>query len=211
MDTVWYPEIADTLSPHVLKDLFFECSLNGRVFPGRLEHASVIGMALASVLSSQLIMAPDREDLHELCQNLHDYTGWVSSFSESKFLPGVAILRIVSQTPESALEGSFQKWEILSNTPDHLPTTYKLCLSRLVLQTIWRWRRVDATAVFNLKTIELFCKRLMANGDHTLPPLKTNCYLIMAISLGCKRGDFRDLFIPNKECVHFFCSLFEIR
>ena len=50
----------------------------------------------------------------------------------------------------------------------------------------------------------------MANGDHTLLTLKTNCYLIMAISLGCKDGDFRDLFIPDKECVHFLCSLLGI-
>ena len=209
-DMIWYPKIAGALSLHFLEKLLLDCSLNGRVVSGRLEHASVIGMALASVLSTQLIVEPHREDLYDLCRNIHGYTDWVS-FSELAFLPGMAILRIVSQIPGPVRAASFQKWEILSNIPDHLSTAHKLCLSRLVLQTTWRWRHGDRTTVFSLGAMELFCKRLMANGDHTLPTLKTNCYLIMAISLGYQVGDIRDLFIPNNECVHFLCSLLEIR
>jgi len=52
-DTIWYPEIARALSPHTLADLFFECLLDGRVVPDKLEHATSIGMALASILSTQ--------------------------------------------------------------------------------------------------------------------------------------------------------------
>ena len=53
-DMVWYPEIAGAVSPRVLVDLFFDCFLDGKVIPGKLEYASSIGMALASVLSAQL-------------------------------------------------------------------------------------------------------------------------------------------------------------
>ena len=195
-DVIWYPEIAGALSPHILSNLFLECLLDGRVIPGKLDHASMIGMALASVLSIQLCMEPEREDLQDLCHTIHYYTDWVSS-SDSTFLPGVAILRVVSQTPERVRSGSFQKWEIFSKIPDHLPTTHKLCLSRSILQTIWRWRRADPTTVFNLKGIESFCRRLMTNGDHILPTLKIHCFLIMAISLGRRVADVRALFIPN--------------
>ena len=200
VDVIWYPEIAGTLSPRVLATFFFECLLDGRVIPSRLEHASVIGMALASVLSIQLSVEPDSEDLRDLCRTVHYYTDWVSS-SEPTFLPGVAILRIISQTLGRVWDGGFQKWEVLSNISDHLPTAHKLCLSRLALQTIWRWRRMEPAAVFNLEMIELFCKRLMANGDHILPTLKINCYLIMAISLGHQVADIHALFIPNDGCV----------
>ena len=49
-DVIWYPEIASALSPRILANLSFECSLDGRVVPGKLEHATAIGMALTSVL-----------------------------------------------------------------------------------------------------------------------------------------------------------------
>ena len=50
-DMTWYPEIAGALSPVILAENFLECLLDGRIIPGRLEHASAIGMALASILS----------------------------------------------------------------------------------------------------------------------------------------------------------------
>ena len=205
-DTIWYPEISGALSPHILADLFLECLLDGRVIPGKLEHVSMIGMALASVLSIQLSVEPEREDLQDLCHTIHDYTDWVSS-SEPTFLPGVIILRIVTQTPEHTHNGSFQKWEIFSNISDHLPTTHKLCLSRLILQTIWQWRCMDPTTVFNLEGIGLFCKGLMANGDHIIPTLKINCFLIMAISLGLQVANIYALFIPNDRYVVFLFFL----
>jgi len=205
-DTIWYPEIAGALSPHTLADLFHECLLDGRVIPDKSEHVSVIGMALASVLSIQLCMEPEREDLQRLSDSVHYYANWVSE-SEPTFLPGVEILRIVSQTPRNAWTGSFRKWDIFSNVSDHLPTVHKLCLSRMALQTIWRWRRIQevTTTVFNLEAIDLFCRALMANGDHVLPALKINCFLIMAISLGVQIDDIHDLYIPNKEFVASFC------
>ena len=65
-DMVWYPELAAALSPHVLAGLFFECLLPGRVIPDRVEHASSIGMALASVLSTQLCTTSKGEGFEEL-------------------------------------------------------------------------------------------------------------------------------------------------
>ena len=201
-DIILYPEIAHVLSPRVLANHFLGCLSHGRVIPGKLEHASVIGMALASVLSIQLCMDPGRGDLRTLSGSIHHYADAVSE-SEPTFLPGVGILSVVSETPEPAWAGSFRKWDIFSNISDDLPATEKLCLSRMVLQTVWRWRRIQdpSTTVFNLGAIDLFCKGLMANGDHILPALKASCFLIMAISLGDKVDDIRTPFTHNTECV----------
>jgi len=201
-DAILYPEIADILSPRVLADHFNECQSDGRVIPGRLEHANVIGMALASVLSIQLCAEPESGDLRGLSDNIHGYANSVSE-SEKTFFPGVGILRIVSQAPEFVRSGSFQKWDIFSKISDDLPATDKLCLSRTVLQTVWRWRRIQrpSTTVFDLGAIDLFCKGLMANGGHIIYALKTNCFLIMAISLGHRVGDICTLFVLNDECV----------
>jgi len=200
-DMIWYPEIAGALSPRILADLFLDCLMDGRVIPGKSEHASVIGMALASVLSIQFSLEPNRDDLRSLCRTVHYHTDWVSS-SEPMFLLGVTMVRIVSQTPDRVQNGSFRKWEIFSNISDHLQTARKLCLSRVMLQTIWRWRRENpAPLVFNIEGIELFCKGLMANGDHILPTLKVHCFLTMAISLGLQADNVHDLYIPNKESV----------
>jgi len=206
-DMILYPEIANALSPRTLATLFLECLLDGRVIPGKLEHASVIGMALASVLSIQLCTEPEREDLQRLGDSIHPYANWVSE-SEPTLLPGVAVLRIVLETPERVWDGRFRKLGIFSNVSGYLPTSQKLCLTRVILQTIWRWRRIqDPPAVFNLEAIDLFCKGLMENGDHILPTLKINCFLIMAISLGYQAADVRALFTPNNECVIFLFFL----
>ena len=194
-DTIWYPKIAGVLSPHVLTNLFLECLSYGRVIPDKSEHASVIGMALASVLSIQLCMEPDREDLQRLSRKIHHYANCVSDLKPT-LLPGIGILKIVSETPYDA---SFREWD---NTSDNLPTTHKLCLSRVILQTVWRWRRIPgAPAVFDLEAIDLLCRGLMANGNHSHPTLKIHCLLILAISLGHQVDDIETLFIPDDEYV----------
>ncbi|KAF9781606.1 hypothetical protein BJ322DRAFT_232845 [Thelephora terrestris] len=66
-DMIWYPEIAGVVSPHVLADLFFGCTLNGQVIPGKSEQASAIGMALASVLSTRLVIDPEGQELRQIC------------------------------------------------------------------------------------------------------------------------------------------------
>ena len=200
-DMILYPEIADVLEPRILANHFFGCLEDGRVIPDRLEHTNVIGLALASVLSVQLCVDPGRGLLQDISHTIHIHTDCIS-LSEPMFLPGVAILRIVSRTPEPVEGGTFPIWEDLSGIPIHLSTTQKLTLSRMVLQTVWRWRRVqDATSTLNLKAIDLFYKGLMTNGGHIPPALRIDCFLIMAISLGDPIDNVKALFTPNTECV----------
>jgi uncharacterized membrane protein YczE len=97
-DTIWYPEIATALSPHVLADLFFDCLLDGRVIPGKSEHASSIGMALASVLSTRLGMEPEDEGLRELCERIASHIQWERS-SDPIYLLAVATLQFVASVP----------------------------------------------------------------------------------------------------------------
>jgi len=194
-DAIWHPKTVGAISPRILAKLFVECLSYGRIIPGRSEQASVIGMALASVISIQLCMEPEREDLRGLSKDILHYANCVSD-SEPKLLPGVGILKLVLEAPYSA---SFREWD---NTSDHLPTTHKVCLSRVILQTVWRWRWIpNAPAVFNLEAIDLLCRGLMANGDHSRPALKIHCLLIMAISLGHPVDDIRTLYIPDDEYV----------
>ena len=199
VDTVLYPEIMGVLSPDTLAGHFLDCLSDWQGIPGRLEHASVIGMVLASVLSIHLCVEPQSVADRRICIKVH-HPATLASESEPTFLPGIAILALVSQTlaPENAQDSPFK---ILSNIPECLPTKQKRCLNRALLQTIWRRRREDPGTLFNLEAIDLFCKRLMANGDHILLALKIDCFLIMTISLGDKVDDNRILYIPDKECV----------
>ena len=191
-----YPEIAGILSPAVLASHLLSSALGRRAVPERLERTNMLGMALASVLSVQLCIDPEREDLLDLSQDLRHYTDWISS-SEPTVSPGVAILGIVLKNRGE----SVKDWEILSTIPGRLPTSQKLCLSRIILQTVRRWRRDEPTTIFHLESMGAFCDRLMANGDYDVPALKINCFLTMAISLGASADDVRKLFAPDTECV----------
>ena len=205
-DMIWYPETASALSPHTLADLFFDCLLDGRAIPDKLEDASSIGMALASVLSIQLSTEHEGKDLKELCKRIDSDIEWVPPF-ESMFGLVVAVLKLVAQTPSPVPSGQFLQLWTFQSIPEHLPTTCKLWLSRVMLQTIWRWRRVQGpTTVIHFPTLDSVCKRLMADGDQSLVILKTNCVLIMAISLGLT-VDMRDLYPPVDKCVIYPCSL----
>ena len=201
-DMIWYPEIAHTLSPHTLADLFHECLSDGRIIPDRLEHASAIGMAFASVLSIQLCMEPKRRDLDDLVYDTFLCVDDAADF-EPKRLPGVEILRIVTDAIELVDAGSFRNWRIFSVISDNLSIANKQCLSRMVLQTVWRWRRVQrpAAVVFNLEGIDVFCKRLMANGGHAFSALGINCFIIMTISLGAHVANIRYLHPPRTKWV----------
>jgi len=205
-DTIWYPEIAGALSPHILVDLFFDCLLDGRLIPSKEEHAISIGMALASVLSIQLSVEPESKELEDLCKRISDDGGLVSPRelefpSRPMFILIVTVLKFVAQAvPRAPPWESRIEWHNES-IPEHLPTTHKLWLSRVILQTFWRWRRVqDLPVVLNPFPVGLFCKRFMAGGDQMLAILKTNSFLTMAISLGL-RIDICDLYAPHDKCV----------
>jgi len=152
-DTVWYPEIAGALSPHILADLFFNCLLDGRVIPGEEEHASSVGMALASVLSIHLSMEPENQTLRELCGRIRNHVEGGPS-SEPTFLLVTVILKFIAGTPTN-----MEEYDVTRYIPSHLPTTHKLWLSRVVLQTIWRWRCVrEQTRVLHFYGIGLICE-----------------------------------------------------
>ena len=197
-DMIWYPEIAGALSPHILADLFFDCLLDGRVVPGKSEHASSIGMALASVLSARLTIETEDKGLVGLCKRIDNGVEWVSS-SEPTFMLVVATLRFVADTPTRVQGSMFTSWELFESIPSHLPTTRAFWLSRVILQTLWRWRGVqEPTRVLNFFAMGQICQSFAADNDKVLTIIKTNCFLAMAISLGL-RINIRDLYAPNNE------------
>jgi len=205
-DTIWYPEIAGVLSPRVLEDLFFDCLLDGRVIPGKEEYAISIGMALASVLSIRLILKPESRDLGDLCKRVSDdgelvFPWELESPSKQMFILVVTVLKFVAQPVPCAPPWESRAVWYSESIPEHLPTKHKLWLSRVILETFWRWRRVqDFPIVLDPFPVCLFCERSMTDGDQTLVILKTNSLLTMAISLGL-RIDIRDLYVPHNECV----------
>jgi len=199
-DTIWYPEIAGALSPHVLADLFFGCLLDGRVIPSKSEHAGSIGMALASVLSIRLSTEPEDEGLRELCKRIFPHIRWEYS-SEPTYPLVVAVLTLVARVPIQ--NGQSVGCPFHLNVPKRLSTTQGLWLSRVILQTIWRWRRVQGpTRVFDICGVEPVCRALAVNGDQMPDILKTNLFLILAISLGLQI-DIGDLYPPSNKCVVF--------
>ena len=193
-DIIWYPEIAGALSPHILADLFFGCVLDGQVVPGKSEYASSVGMALASVLSAQLIIEPENQALMELCRRICSFVGWPPSF-EPTFALAMYTLRYVAG-PADVDVNVVPFW----NFPSNLSTTRMFWLSRIVLQTLWRRRRVHESAVLRPDWVELIRGGTTADDRTPTTTTKTNFFLAMAISLGL-RIDIRDLYAPNNKFV----------
>jgi len=199
-DTIWYPEVAGALSPHVLADLFFDCLLDGWPISGKSEYAGSIGMALASVLSIRLSMEPEDLGLRELCGRISSDVRWETS-TEPVFLLVVAVLRLVARVPTR--NGRLMGSEFYQSVPEHLSATQGLWLSRVILQTIWRWRCVQgSTGVFGIGEVGAVCQALVATGDQMPNVLKTNLFLVLAISLGLQI-DIGDLYPPGNKCVVF--------
>jgi len=197
-DMIWYPEIAGALSPHILADLFFDCLSDGWVIRGKSEHAGSIGMALASVLTVHLNMWSEDKGLKELCNRI-DSEIKGGPLCEKILALVIKVLKFVVTTPFEQSETPMD-WELYSAVPD-LSTTHKLWLSRVVLQTIWRWMHIQNLAtVPHLYAIHRVCIGSVADGGETVVIPRTNCFLIMAIILGL-RIDIRDLYTPNNMCV----------
>jgi len=205
-DTIWYPEIAGALSPHILADQFFGCMLDGQVVPGKSEYASSIGMALASVLSTQLTIEPENLTLRELCGRVYNRIRSAPEF-EPMFMLVVSTLKYVADSAEGLVTH-------FRGVPNNLSATQKLWLSRIALQTIWRWRHTHGLAVIRPDAMKLICDGSTTDDQTptTTTTTKTNCFLAMAICLGL-RIDIRDLYAPNDKCVvppsFSLCSLIE--
>ena len=115
-DMIWYPEIAGVVSPDVLADLFFDCFLNGQVIPGKSEHASAIGMALASVLSTRLVVEPESQVLEGVCLRIREGISDVVRSDSSCFLV-VMVLRIVAEPVATESSGYFSVQQTHISTP----------------------------------------------------------------------------------------------
>ena len=203
-DMIWYPGIAGALSPHALADLYFDCFLDNEIIPNRLEHAISIGMALASVLSVQLSVEPESETLKALCQRIlnHPYFQLSSRFqiqfsiveapayvaASSSSAPGTAHCMVLARCMGSALS---------RNDLRQLSTTHKLWLTRVELQALWRRQRVQGTIT---RPQMPHFPTWMVDGGQNVIMIRTNCFLIAAISLGLQI-DLRDLYVPNNMCV----------
>jgi len=205
-DTIWYPEMAGALSPHILADLFFDCLLDGRVIPGKEEHGSSIGMALASVLSIRLSTEPDDEGLRRLCERLV-YQLPQKCLSKSIFPLVMEVLKQVARVPTQDV--SRMDWGVFAALPGRLPAAHKLWLSRVMLQTMWQRRRIQGpTGVLDIlfMCVGLADQVFAAVGDQMSNILKTNLFLILAISLGLQIG-IRDLYAPDNMYVTFPSSV----
>ena len=197
-DMIWYPEVVGSLSPHILADHFLDCLLDGQVIPGKSGHASSIGMALASVLSTHLSVEPGNQTLGNLCIRILDNVEWAHT-SEPMFSLVTAVLRFVACAPTPTAAWRAVGPELFRSMPRHLPTTHQLWLSRIILQTIWRWSHAqDPTVVLNSFVVKSIIRSLRAGDGQTLAILKTNSFLTMTISLGL-RVDIRDLYAPNNK------------
>ena len=184
------------MSLHILADLFFDCLLDGWVIPGKSEHASSIGMALASVLSTRLTMESEDEGLREFCEHLLSRVRW-ERLSEPMFSLVVAVFKLISCGPNDSRMG----WELLQILPNRLSAAHRHWLSRIILQTFWRWRCIRGPAgALYLYAMEPMCRIFAAGGDQMPKVVKTNFFLILAISLGLQI-DIRDLYAPNDKCV----------
>ena len=203
-DTIWYPEIAGALSPHILADLFFDCLLDGWVIPGKEEHASSIGMALASVLSIRLSTEPDDEGLRGLCRRLV-FQLPRKRLSGSVFSLVMEVLVMVARVPTLGVSPMLRS--PLGYLPKRLSTAHKLWLSRVILQTMWQKRRIQGpTGVLAIYWLGMVYRVFAADGEQMSNVVKTNLFLSLAITLGLQVG-VRDLYAPDSTYVTFPCSV----
>ena len=189
-DTIWYPEIAGALSPHTLADLFFDCFLDGRIIPGKSEHAISMGMALASVLSVQLSTEHESETLEALRPRIHVHVRLfiLPMLTSSMGMAALGFVAILSFSGRLIVDSI-----LFMIVPCQLSITHKLWLARVVLQTLWRCRGVPKPIVRTLlRDIQSLFRKLMADDGQNATILKTNCFLIAAISMRLQ-VDFRDL------------------
>ena len=199
-DMVWYPEIARALSPHILAELFFDCLLDGKLVPGKSELATSIGMALASVLSSQLSIEHENRALRELCKCIRTRDYHDSSYDQTFALVVNTLISITAVPAPLSLVDS-ANFHLVWDIPYHLSTAHKLWLNRIVLQTLWRWRRVQKpTTVLCLFGMGSIFGRPIAGNDQAFNIFKTNCFLAMAICLGL-RINIHDLYATSSRYV----------
>ena len=154
-------------------------------------------MALASVLSIQLGLEPHAEDLQKICAHINsklqkEPTVWPLS----EFSLVAAVLRSIASGPTNWVAAARQ---ISHSTPNCLSATHMLWLSRIMLQMVWRWRRIQGPAGVLLPYGMWSIRSTITAGDNPIPViLRINCFLTVAISLGLQ-PDIRDLYAPGTK------------
>ena len=199
-DIIWHPKIARNVSLDTLADLFFDCFVGEQVVSGRLGHASAIGMALASALSTRLVLEPFSRVLGEFCERLQEGI-WGVFPPDPTFLLVVEVLKILAEPvqPEGGLP--IRGPRIRRQMVDPSSTTTKLWLSRVMLQHLWRWKLLNALPTLSpFHPFPFLGEGCMIDGDDTPTVLKTTCFLAVAIFLGLE-VDRRDLYPPDTAWV----------
>jgi len=96
-----------------------------------------------------------------------------------------------------------------SRQPETVPTTFKLWMSRVFLQTVWRWRQVcDPDVMISMSNVMAFFPVSSKNRDPLPIALKTTVVLMLAIALG-QRVSLDDLYVPDTKCALSFSYIFD--
>jgi len=217
-EIVLYPAIARTLPTHILVDLLFECIFEEKIIPGKLDQACSVGMVLASVLSIQLCLDPDSPHLKELCERI---TGTVTRLRTD----GLALTLVRDTlcsvtgpppllTPDRNLARPTHPINPVmspfsySRGAETVPITFKLWISRVLLQTVWRWRQVcDPGVMISMSDFMTSFLVPSKNRDPLPVALKTTVVLMLAIALG-QKVSLDDLYVPDTKCALSSSSMF---
>ena len=204
-DIIWYPAIAGVISPYSLTELFFGCLMDKQVRPGKVEQASAVAMALASVLSAQLCRDPGNEDLKELCERIMGGLDGFQGMHGTTFSLATWILNLVIRPLDPSLK---PPGVIVPTTPDPISLipqetrgvgfiTFKLWMARVLLQTMWRWRqRYNPNTVICFPNANSVIPFLFDPKALTPIVLKSIVSFTLAIGLGLK-VDIHDTYIPD--------------
>ena len=204
-DIIWYPAIAGAIPPSALAELFFGCFMDKQLRPGKVEQASAVAMALASVLSTQLCLDPENDDLKRLCKRIMSGLDGLQDANGTTFSLATWILNLVIRPLDPSLK---LPGVIIPVTPDPaawMPSetrgagfiTFKLWMARVLLQTMWRWRqRYDSNTVICLPNATSVFPFLFDTTTSTPTIFKSTVSITLAIGLGL-RVDIHDTYIPD--------------
>ena len=204
-DIMWYPAIVGVISSYMLAELFLGCFMDKQVRPGKTEQASVVAMALASVLSAQLCLDPENEDLEELCKRIIGGIDGLQGTHGTTFSLATWTLNLVIRPLDPSLN---LPGVIIPATPDPMTwmphetqgaafITFKLWMARILLQTMWRWRqRYDTNTVICLPNATSVIQFLFDTKAPTPTIFKSTTSITLAIGLGL-RVDIHDTYIPD--------------
>ena len=202
-DIMWYPGITGALSQYILAELFFGCLMDKQVIPGKAEQAGAITMALASAPSAQLCLEPENKDLRELCGRIVVSIDGLPGNNGGIFPLVVRALDLVARPldPSLGLPGVAIPATSYRITPREMEgagfITLKLWIARVLLQTMWRWRRsYDPNTIICLQKADFVIRALFHSTDPAPVVFKSNVTLALAIGLGL-RVNVHDTYIPD--------------